>query len=588
MPVKGPRIWMQYTGQDSSQTIEDVLDEKGTARRCVGDGKPFPTLLRHQTYLENTGLFRRVAISEDKARTHRHLPDEGRLLIGQHVKLPTTPRARVLMLAYCEPGYSGARLYDQQLALALARAGVHVHRVVNRLPDWLPEWPDHENITWEVSQGAKTKYRGFHAVIGCPPQCLHRALVEARKFAIPCWLVVYEPGKWLIEALPGIQGALDPQERDHYEQADGIISCSEMSLAKTLEWIGRGHSSSDLCVRPILNFDIAASVDEMEMQDELVFIGRGIDQKGWKELDKAVRGHERAYKMTWIGLDVRKIGKGKQDAEKHPQEHLQNASEADKWRAIRRCRMGALLSKHEGFGMVPAEFLYAGKPFVAAENEQLRAVYGDRLLYCDPGDQMAIRAAIDRAWDSEISDETRAWAFALMDPGRMVRDLEGLPELIRERSIAKWTDMAGGLPERVAPATPTFVVDPDASENRDSFRSFLAAWWNVYHGEGVFYVPGECPGGLERPGVLEVQPDSQGIARLVAQATALFSCPARDDGGFATPLHATAMALGVPIIWDRQAQLIGSEVIVEEKSPVRTWWVMEQLERLEGVACIAS
>jgi hypothetical protein len=58
---------------------------------------------------------------------------------------------------------------------------------------------------------------------------------------------------------------------------------------------------------------------------------------------------------------------------------------------IEKCSVGLTTSKYEGFGLVPFEFLSAGKPVLAYPLEVFKEVYGDLIIYADSIDEITQR-----------------------------------------------------------------------------------------------------------------------------------------------------------------------------------------------------
>ena len=395
-------IWMRYTGSNKDQMVDDSLS--ATPRKIfVGDSRPFQVLESMKQWFVDTKEFAQCAVDEKWLRESNKKPP--RKNINEYVNYPSDIKRKILFITYNEGGFSGARLWNMQVVNALSEAKCHVHVCTNALPICAQDIPSSVYVTFEYKPDINTDYEGFDCVFVAPPQALSIGLEYSRKYGIPFYALMYESDNWHLEHMPEYENLMSKTTKDVYLEADGIIICSELGKKKCLEWDDKFEDSRIHVVNPSINLDIINSIWTEEKSDEIVFCGRAIEQKGYKQLLEAALKDDLKYDITFIGHDTTRIKNIFKSNENHKINICEDLNDAEKFQIFKRCRLGIVLSRHEGHGIVPAEFLACGKPFVALENDQLRNEYGDDLIYAKSFDKIDVLGAIHKAWDYKVPKE---------------------------------------------------------------------------------------------------------------------------------------------------------------------------------------
>ncbi len=352
----------------------------------VSDRKPFPVLRDCLNWFLDMGLFKRVAVSKALMLNFldHSLPDEPTVLPKNGNNL------NVLFITANEGGYTGARYHNYEIMLALAKNNCKVHCCTDKIPVFASDFPSESNISWELKDSLESDVQGFDLVIGAPPQGLNPAYKYASRSRIPFWAICYETEPWLFKDFPRYEKSfLGPSTLDYFLKSDKILAASQMCVKKCAEWDTR-LADKAFAVEPFINFEKADAVTNIEKikNPEAVFCGRIIDLKGWRPILQEILNLDFKIDLTFIGNNVRKIEEEfpwiHQDS-LHKISLFEKIPDSRKFQIFKRCSFGIVLSHHEGFGMVPAEFLYCKKPFIAKDHPQLRAEYGDRLLYLKEG-----------------------------------------------------------------------------------------------------------------------------------------------------------------------------------------------------------
>jgi hypothetical protein len=118
---------------------------------------------------------------------------------------------------------------------------------------------------------------------------------------------------------------------------------------------------------------------------------------------------------------------------------------------IKKCSVGLTTSKYEGFGMVPFEFLSAGKPVLAYPLEVFREVYGDLIIYADSIDEFAqrLRQLCSKRSSATVDADAVARGQARYDlakaASRIVRRLDAKSLLVFTQDVSTGTDEIAGF-----------------------------------------------------------------------------------------------------------------------------------------------
>lgn len=117
---------------------------------------------------------------------------------------------------------------------------------------------------------------------------------------------------------------------------------------------------------------------------------------------------------------------------------------------IKKCSVGLTTSKYEGFGMVPFEFLSAGKPVLAYPLEVFREVYGDLIIYADSIDEFAqlLRQLCSKRSSVTVDADAVARGQARYDLAKaastIVRRLDARSLLVFTQDVSTGTDEISG------------------------------------------------------------------------------------------------------------------------------------------------
>ena len=394
-------IWMRYTGQNRDQMADDSLSV--TPRKIyVGDGRPFQVLESMKQWFTDTKEFLQCAVDEKWLKEKNQKPQKKN--INDYVNYTSDIHKKILFITYNEGGYSGARIWNMQVINALSEAKCHVHVCTNALPACAQDMIPSVYVTFEYKQNIETDFEGFDCVFVAPPQALAVGLEYSRKYGIPFYALMYESDNWHIEHMPEYASLMSKTTKDIYLEADGIVICSELGKKKCLEWDERFEKNRIHVVDPSINFNIIDAISTNEKRDEIVFCGRVIEQKGYRQLIEAALKDDLKYDISIVGHDTVRIKNQFKENDNHKINLYEDINDAEKFQIIKRCKFGVVLSRHEGHGMVPAEFLACGKPFVALENDQLRNEYGDDLIYAKSLDKVDVLIALNTAWKYKVQD----------------------------------------------------------------------------------------------------------------------------------------------------------------------------------------
>jgi len=381
-------IWLVYTGPKKAKRIENTLNSRWGREITVLKGEPFPiSSLMKNWFLSSGSPFQKVSVGADVfEKWFEKAPEVGEsraFSSRKDIRRAFHPerKFKILFMTADDPGYSGARYSDYALVQALAKTGAHIHVCTPKESPFMNDWKREIGISFEFNNRYAIKYAGFDLVIGTPPQCLKRAIEYGEFFQIPIWLFCYETDKWLTEEVPEWKDKI-VDHREEYLQADAILCSSKMTKEKFYEWDKRFNRIPIHICEPPLNLEVMKSVLKQKIENEITYIGRIADFKGWKEIGKAIIEMKDPLDLNYIGTGTSKVrevfGNGNN---LHKFNYYERVDDKTKFQIIQRSKAGIVLSRHEGFGMVPAEFLAFNKPFVALELKQLKREYGDDLIY---------------------------------------------------------------------------------------------------------------------------------------------------------------------------------------------------------------
>lgn len=473
-----------YVGSKETMDVPTGLDGLNPLR--VRKGEPFPVNKKQLTWLLDSKEYRKVALSSDILRRWfseginalAGSPD-GRIGVEKRYRLQGYER-RFLFFIQHESGYSGARMWDHQIALGIALAGHYVHVVTNGRPKFLGEWPLPDRFDLEVREDLKSDHGGYDAVIGSFPQGLGPAVDHARDTGIEAWGICYEPDNWLAEHVPDLAndgGLAASRHLALYLQCNRILCCSALAAEKLVEWDRRFKGRKIDVVEPAINLGMlkeCAAKPTWPEKPRVVILGRVRDYKGWRDALKAVS-------LLPFPVDVDVIGDGASKAQSeaknlvdrgHALRLHENVPEGDKWRLLAGCSTVLIASHHEGFGMVPAEALAVGKPVVAWQLDQLEAKWKGLVRFAKHGSAEDLARVLGETLSSPKSHVPDGSEVAVlsMTLERVSEDMRGIIEGKNGRSLGIITSDVETKPRTSGVSIITLQTDK-ANLTRELLRS---------------------------------------------------------------------------------------------------------------------
>jgi glycosyltransferase involved in cell wall biosynthesis len=294
----------------------------------------------------------------------------------------------VLLWTPNDPYYTGGRYYNYQVAVTLARIGCLVTIRTNRKPIFKDDFAlygvDH-NIKWltrdpEVTDGL------FDLVIATP----FMESLDAQRYAeangIPCASIVYETPQWVWEYEPDntwYAGEQMERQLEAAQKSDFIIAISDMCKQYAHKWCGIPNDRI-LVLPPAINNAVADSIEPTSVPKDrplVVFTGRIVDRKNPGKFLKMCLDMDEPFDIVVIGGNPNIDGLYSNGNEKHTVTWHRDVNDTKKFQLIADADVVVVPSKFEGYGIVPGEALYMGKPCVVFDLPILREVYGSELIY---------------------------------------------------------------------------------------------------------------------------------------------------------------------------------------------------------------
>jgi len=149
-----------------------------------------------------------------------------------------------------------------------------------------------------------------------------------------------------------------------------------------------------------VDLDFVDSVPDREREDVVVYIGRLSRSKRIEDLIMAFKQVKRRFENARLTI----LGSGPRESDvrtliskcclEHAATRRRWASEFEKFKMLKGCRLLVLPSVHEGFGLVVAEAFACRTPVVAYDLPALRDAFDDIPVYVKEGDVQGLAKAI--------------------------------------------------------------------------------------------------------------------------------------------------------------------------------------------------
>lgn len=269
----------------------------------------------------------------------------------------------------------------------------------------------------------------FDVVIGTPMRTGIAAVdYAAQREDSQSVCLLYETPNFIREFRKGRDGEdsyWEPFKQDCLDKVDIIWCISRQTKEHLYEWDSAFKDKKVEVVSPVVDSDVADSVLPTAMNDRLsnddrhdavVLVGRNVEYKRLEETIDVVCARFalhygfsplRPFTLYVMGTDTERLlhkvppkwaqqGIHVRALEKYP--------ESQKWKLLRNVKAVVHPSTFEGFGLPPAEAMYAGTPVIARRLPVLEQAYGDHPYYfSDDDDLVKTLHHVFTAWDA-ISD----------------------------------------------------------------------------------------------------------------------------------------------------------------------------------------
>lgn len=325
------------------------------------------------------------------------------ILVPEEIKKVKTKLPKIGIFMKNTPFYSGGRYYAVSMARMMARIGCDVTIVTDMRPrfwedfNWVNKNNTDKNLRFELDIDVnmwclKWEENYFDLIIGVPNFEGAKGFVYAKKWKIPCWLMIFETPNYVSEFKDGLdsgEGYWDEYKKC-LAQADRILCLAEYPKKKAIEWLEKYKVDSkrfDVLMPYINIYNADKSKKRGEKEEHAIcFVGRHVDFKFPQHLMECILKLQikRLPKIYFIGsINEHKKFKMEMFARKNNLEieFKIGINDQEKYDIICRCKTLVSPSIFEGFGITPAEAFYCEKPVVAYDIPIMREIYKDTIDY---------------------------------------------------------------------------------------------------------------------------------------------------------------------------------------------------------------
>jgi len=287
--------------------------------------------------------------------------------------------------------YSGGRYYLMELATCLSEMGCKVHYLTNKVPMFVNDFSDYNTskIHFEIDEHLQCSLKTADCVISAPIDTAAVGVSMARAFNCPSICVVFETPNWIAKFerderkyLTNIAGV--KLFREALVECDGIIAISNECLTNICEWDKRISAEKISIINPAINNRVADKCETLINKAGVVFVGRIAFNKRFQLLYDTIMKIDNVFDFHVITTNIEKremellVGNSNHKIVWHV-----GVSDLEKFSIINSCKVLAMPSSFEGYGMPPQEAMYLGTNVVVSNLPIFKEVYDNKVLTFD-------------------------------------------------------------------------------------------------------------------------------------------------------------------------------------------------------------
>ena len=281
--------------------------------------------------------------------------------------------------------YSGGRYSAYFVIAALSELGIEVSVVTkDKKPFYLSNLKLYDLKNIEIVQSPPDK---CDFVMSIPMFSTFQADEYAKKHNVPLYIMVFETPNFIEKYRKLTEWDTEwKQFKKVLEGCDKILCNSQLSKKYTVAYAECAEEKATV-IYPCYNSKVVDKINVLKINktDDLVFIGKNLDFKGFRSLYEALRAG------CVSGLNINAIGgqKGCRDGwvdvfRDKLKCHLKcyyDIEDEQKFNIIAKSKLLVAPSSFEGFGMTPLEGLVCNTPVMANDLEVYKEYYDNDLYY---------------------------------------------------------------------------------------------------------------------------------------------------------------------------------------------------------------
>lgn len=309
-------------------------------------------------------------------------------------------------LFFCENTmFSGGRYFTVFVASALCSLGHKVTFVTNRKPIFFVDFKDvlgFKDIQWIIDVDCHYQERGYDLVVTVPKKGGMVGYKYSMSNATPLYALIFETPNFSIKYRKGADAyeSYWTGYKEHLLHAKKIITISEESKKYIEEWIKCFPDKVDV-IHPCVNNIVADTVPEVEKTNSIVCISRFIEFKKVEDVIKAASKVSKDIEVIYITSEQDIYGvyqrvKLLATQNKMSIKVFTKVSDKQKYELLKQSKLLVHPSSFEGFGLPPAEALYAGIPVIVYDLPVYKSFYGDTINYVPLGNIDALSHKIEQ------------------------------------------------------------------------------------------------------------------------------------------------------------------------------------------------